>query len=676
MKSYYGLGIDAGGTYTDAVLLHFSTGAVLCSSKSPTTQPDPSEGIRNALSKMDLELLPRVRMVALATTFATNAIVEDRGAEAGLILVGYDELPPEIPRNTRILMVAGGHTGSGEEKVPLDLETVEKKLDTFLDGLDAVAVAAFFSVRNPEHEVKVAQLLHDRHHLPVVQGHQLSMRLDALKRATTAWWNARLISLISNLINAANAVLAEKGIQAPLMVVRGDGTLMSAQTALDRPVDTLLSGPAASILGAKHLSGVNDALIVDMGGTTTDMAVLEGGRVAIDPQGAQVGRWKTHVEAANVKTIGVGGDSLISVNADRALTVGPRRAVPLCVMADLDPGILETLQIVLRRVEKARWGRTNPCAFYMNAGNQDNGKKSSLPDYLSSGPVNEFLLQEGSRNRSLTWELKRLEHNGAIIRSALTPTDIRVATGRLHLGNQEAAKFGLAIFAKYTGVEEPDLIETVEEEIRKRLCLEAVIYVGKTNDEVLSKLSHRWFQRSPSHTNGIDLDVRVSLTAPVLGVGAPAAAYLPPTFRRLHADCILPKGYEVSVAVGSVVGMVDTTVTGIIRPDTTGRYILHTNAGREHFNTLKEAVERGQRVLEALARKRMQRDYVHNPFVDCTVKEKNVKTRHGEEFHLETELSLRAWGRPNVWEQADPESPFYAEEKFENTDYSSMNRER
>jgi N-methylhydantoinase A/oxoprolinase/acetone carboxylase beta subunit len=300
MKSRYGLGIDAGGTYTDAVIMDFTSQQVVVKCKAPTTQPDPSGGIRLVLEQIDSAFLQDVSMVSLATTFATNAMVEDRGAEAGLILVGYDERPPEIPSSTRVLMINGGHTVNGEQKGPLDVARLEVDLESFIRDLDAVAVTAFFSVRNPEHEKQVARIIRDRYDLPIVRGHRLSNRLDAIKRATTALWNARLIPLISELIIATENVLSENGIGAPLMVVRGDGTLMSAQTALDRPVDTLLSGPAASILGAKHLSGLTRALIVDMGGTTTDMASLSGGKVAIDPRGAKVGKWRTHVEAAKV----------------------------------------------------------------------------------------------------------------------------------------------------------------------------------------------------------------------------------------------------------------------------------------------------------------------------------------------------------------------------------------
>jgi len=651
MESVYGLGIDAGGTYTDAVLMNFETGKVVGSSKALTTQPNPSEGIRVALSKMDPDLLVRVSMVSLATTFATNAIVEDRGAEAGLILVGYNELPPEIPRKTRVLMVEGGHTVSGEERAPLNLGIVERKLDTFLDGLDAVAVAGFFSVRNPDHELRVAQLIRDRYDLPVVRGHRLSMSLDALKRATTAWWNARLIPIISNLIKATKKVLSEKGIRAPLMVVRGDGTLMSGETALERPVDTLLSGPSASILGAKHLSGLNDALVVDMGGTTTDMASLIDGKVAIDPQGARVGKWKTHVQAARVRTIGIGGDSLISVNRDRELSVGPRRVVPLCVLSEQYPSVLEMLHSVLTLINMAPFQSVIPCSFYIRTGSQKNDRKSPLPDYLDSEPVSEFLLCKNTFKGSRSWELENYERQGLIFRSSLTPTDIRVAAGRFGLGNRDAAQLGLAIFARHLGIKESGFIESVEEKIREKLCLEAVALVGDKNDEALSRLVGRWFRQPSLNAKGVDLDVQVTLTAPVVGVGAPAGECLPKTFHRLHTECILPKAYDVCVAVGSVVGMVDITFTAKVMPDDSGRYVLHMDAGRQKFSTEKDAVEQGREHLEEVARDRMAQDHVARPLLEFTADKKKAKSGSGEEIHLETELRIRATGRPNVMEQ-------------------------
>jgi len=240
MNPRFGLGIDAGGTYTDVALLDLTTGKVVVYAKSLTTRPDPSEGIRNALARINKEFLSSVSMVSLATTFATNAIVEDQGAEAGLILIGYDERPSDIPATTRVLMIDGGHTVSGDEKASLDLSYLDRHLGSFLSGLEAIAITGFFSVRNSDHEHRAAQRVREARDVSIVLGHQLSMRLDAMRRATTAWWNARLIPLVRNLIRATENVLTGMNISAPLMIVKGDGTLMSIEMSLDRPIDTIL----------------------------------------------------------------------------------------------------------------------------------------------------------------------------------------------------------------------------------------------------------------------------------------------------------------------------------------------------------------------------------------------------------------------------------------------------
>lgn len=647
MSSRYGLGIDAGGTYTDAIILDLDRGSVVHYVKALTTRPDPSEGIRSALSKIPGNLLHSVSMVSLATTFATNAIVENRGVEAGLILIGYEQKPEEIPGSTRVLMLGGGHKVSGDEKAPLDLGYLNENLHSFLRDLEAVAVTGFFSVRNPDHELKVSKFIRKQHDVSVVLGHQLSMRLDAMKRATTAWLNARLIPLIRRLMKSTETVLLERGISAPLMIVRGDGTLMSVHTASDRPIDTILSGPAASILGAKFLSNVENALIIDMGGTTTDMALLLGGRVAINPQGAQVGKWKTHVEAAKVRTIGLGGDSLISIENGRRFNVGPRRVLPLCQLAEQEPRTIELLKVILQKVSKRYHSTSNPCSFYFHhslSGVQD-GNETGIP------VISEFLLSENPDEWASLWKLKDDEKNGFIFWSGLTPTDIRVASGKLQLGREEAAKLGLAVFARYIGIEESLFQQAIEEEIQRKLCLEAISFVNETAEETLDWLEYYWFQKRSSSQPGIGLDIEMKLSVPVVGAGSPAAAYLPITFQRFHTECILPEPFSVACAVGAVVGMVNITLTGEIRPGDSGRYSLHTTAGRELFQSLQEALHRGRIVLEGLAREQMLQNHVPDPIFDFSAEEKKVVAATGEEIYLATILRLQATGRPNVWKQ-------------------------
>ena len=645
----YGLGIDAGGTYTDAVIMELGTGKVLENRKSPTTQPDPSSGIFSALETIDTDLLRQVSMVSLATTFATNAIVEDRGAEAGIILVGYDDVPPEIPKTTRVLMVKGGHTVSGEEKEPLELDAFADRLDRFIEHLDAVAVAGFFSVRNPQHEIQVAEIIRKKHHLPVVRGHRLSARLNAIKRATTAWWNARLIPLISDLIKATEKVLSDYKIDAPLMIVRGDGTLMSAQTAMDRPVDTLLSGPAASILGTKHLSGLDNALIVDMGGTTTDMASLSGGKVAIDPQGATVGKWKTHVEAAKVRTVGLGGDSLIALNPDRSLVIGPRRVIPLCVFAQQNPEVTALLEKILKIMDRIPFGRIHPCSFYILNRSSKESTEPDLSDFQDSGLISEYLQFTGTDDWFAADRLKRLERRGLLFRSSLTPTDLRVASGQFDLGVRRAAQLGLSVFAGHVNIEEAELIDAVEESISKKLCMETIAFLEEDKENAFSDLIPHWFySRNPDSGNRVGLDLRVSLTAPVIGAGAPAATCLPNAFKPLRSECVLPEAFDVSVAVGAVVGMVDRVFRAVIRPGEDGRFILHSEQSRKKFDSIKKAIDCGRKILESLANDSMRKDYVKEPLFDFNVDEKTAQSKTGEHVYLETLLNLRATGRPDV----------------------------
>jgi N-methylhydantoinase A/oxoprolinase/acetone carboxylase beta subunit len=651
MSIGYGLGIDAGGTYTDVALLDLRSGNVLAYAKSLTTRPDPSDGIHNALAKINPEILSQVTMVSLATTFATNAIVEGRGAEAGLILIGYEEKPKDIPGDTRILMIEGGHTVTGDEKAPLGLLTLQESLGSFAEGVEAIAITGFFSVRNSEHEHQVARFVTERYDLSVVLGHQLSMRLDAMKRATTAWWNARLIPLIRNLIRATGKVLSEMHISAPLMIVRGDGTLMSVETSFDRPIDTILSGPAASILGAKFLSKAENALIVDMGGTTTDMALLVEGKVAINPQGAQVGKWKTHVEAAKVRTIGLGGDSLISLDENGDVSIGPRSVIPLCLLAERFSEVVGLLKVILQRVRENTHRGLNPCSFFIQNHGRDLGYEVSTPCGPDSPIVSEFLMFEDPDQWHMVLDLKREETNGDRFRSGLTPTDIRVASGKFSFGVPEASELGVAIYAKYLGMDVAALLDAIEEEVCKKLCLEAVCFISETSADSLHWVKQQWFRKNSKPKMGIELDLQVALTAPVIGVGAPAAAYLPGAFQKLNTQCILPEPYSVACAVGAVVGVVSFALTGEIRPTASGKYSLHTPRGKEIFDTHGRALDQGRQILESLARLRMLKDFVADPFIHFTTEEKRVKTSSGQEVFLLTLLQLQATGRPNVWKQ-------------------------
>ncbi|MGB6308903.1 MAG: hydantoinase/oxoprolinase family protein, partial [Steroidobacteraceae bacterium] len=332
------LGLDTGGTFTDAVLLAGGR-RVIASAKALTTPWNLAVGISNAIRAV-LDLLPagsareNVTLVSVSTTLATNAVVENRFSPVCTLLIGFDDAMVERSGLQRpgsgglVVRVQGGHIATGEEFCALDEAAVSRAVAEHEPRVEAFAVAANFSVRNPAHELRARKLIRASTPKPVTCAHELSSKLDAPRRALTAALNARLTPQIRHLIEALSQVLAQESIDAPLMIVKGDGSLMRAQIALEYPVETILSGPAASVVGAGFLTGLDDFVVSDMGGTTTDVAVVSAGRPVISGEGALVGAWRTMVEAVDVRTTGLGGDSEVYFDRQHRLCVGPRKAMP------------------------------------------------------------------------------------------------------------------------------------------------------------------------------------------------------------------------------------------------------------------------------------------------------------------------------------------------------------
>jgi len=271
-----GLGIDAGGTYTDAVVYDFQSDAVLAKAKAPTTRWDFTVGIRQALEQIEGIEADAIGLVAVSTTLATNAIVEGQGQKVGLVL-----MPPyglfseaDIPHRP-VAVIRGRLEIDGTEQEPVDPEEVRRVARSMVEqGVGAFAVSGFAGTVNPEHELAVQALLREATGRSVTCGHQLSEMLNFRTRATTAVLNARIIPRLERFLAEAERALRERGIAAPMMVAKGDGSLMNAATARERPVETIMSGPAASVAGARYLTGREAALVVDIGGTTTDTAAL------------------------------------------------------------------------------------------------------------------------------------------------------------------------------------------------------------------------------------------------------------------------------------------------------------------------------------------------------------------------------------------------------------------
>ena len=239
---------------------------------------------------------------------------------------------------TRSSSLRAGHDLQGILSRTVDLDAARAFIENVKEKVDAFAISGYLSVRNPEHEAAVKQLVRSMTNAPVVCGHELSSALGFNERTITAVLNARLIPIIADLYPPSRTGPAKFDINAPLMIVKGDGSLMDESVARERPVETILSGPAASMIGAKALTGLQDAIIIDVGGTTTDIGILRNGRPRLDPEGAILGGWQTRVKAVDAFTAGIGGDSRIVIaNGKAHLT--PLRVIPLCIASSSYPSL-------------------------------------------------------------------------------------------------------------------------------------------------------------------------------------------------------------------------------------------------------------------------------------------------------------------------------------------------
>ncbi len=671
------LGIDTGGTYTDAVLvaLRHDSGGVLASAKALTTRHDLSIGIGEAVrTVLEQGVSPtNVDLVALSTTLATNAIVEGQGSPVCLLLIGYDReliqrygFERELVTQD-VIYVQGGHDGMGDEVEPLDEEAVREAILARRDRVEAFAVSGYFAVRNPAHELRVRALIEELTQqslgvsLPVTCGHELTTRLNAVRRATTTALNARLIPLLRDLIATVRQTLEEMGIAAPLMVVKGDGSLVRAEWAMQRPIETILSGPAASVVGAWHLARRRDVWVVDVGGTTTDIATLEDGRPRVNPEGAQVGGWRTMVEAVDVHTVGLGGDSQVRVNgkpSPRAgwLEIGPRRVVPLCLLASQYPQVVNELR---RQVAEGRTENLTgqflvaqrPATHALSESDRE------LLERLAEGPQSLMSLTSRQRYSSLlTRQTEDLNARGLVLRAGFTPTDALHVLGRFDRWDAEASRLGAEILAGQAGLSPGAFCEHVVSGVSDRVATELVTKVlsdeGTLPDWEQQPAATALLARALDGSQNLKLDCQLTLKQPVVAIGAPVEAYLPRTSQQLHTELIIPEHAGVANALGAVVGGVVQQMRVLIHPldEDDALFRVHLADGVHDFATLEESVAYAKRVvprqLEIVARQAgADQVEVKMARVDRTAP---VKGNWGSEIYLSTVLTFTAVGRPSL----------------------------
>lgn len=661
----YNIGIDTGGTYTDAVIIDNQSRKLVASAKALTTRGDLSIGVIEALDKVmqqasDEVSADAISLVSLSTTLATNALVEGQGSRIGVLLIGFDDVMLErsnlesaIP-SALVTRVAGGHSHDGSEATALDETAIRNMLTENAGKVGAYAVASHYSVRNPDHERRAQALIREMSGCPVTASCDLSEALNGPRRALTAAFNARIIALIVALVDAVRDALANHTITAPLMIVKGDGSIASAETVVERPIETILSGPAASVIGANFLSGESDFIISDIGGTTTDVAIVKNGWPDLNEAGSMIGGFRTMVKAIDMQTIGLGGDSAIDIDHRGRITLQSNRVVPLALLGSRWPSVIKDMKQSLSQ----GMGLGMATMFLVRPDGYD---RHPLPDDISEAdceflslimdqPVrwSKLVNRVSDRNR-----VTRLVDRGLLQVGGFTPSDAAHVLDRQSQWSREAAELVCLMIGRSHGkISYNDA--NLDQECR---AFAQEIYdamVAKSTDLLLERLAGHSFAATDPIISSIcqgslqlgDLNLSLTPSIPLVAVGGPAQVFYGTVGERLGITPIIPSGSEVANAIGAAIGVVKVHAVIEISSATQGGYHLHHDGDPIHVINPADAITKARELATHSALEKAAAMQTKHPKVEVNVERLDIPNMQGDTGLISATITAECLAAP------------------------------
>ena len=439
----YNIGIDIGGTNTDGVLYDPIGKRVISYAKLPTRHSSYAEATESLLGLILGGLGGRLNEVVslnISTTVSTNALLEGKGDPSNLILIGFEKYPHIVSdilgtiSPPSILKVRGGHTGWGNEREPLDVAAVEN----FVKGRqgELFTVSSIYSPRNPGHEAAVKKILLANGTGHVTCSHEFSYsRLNSVKRTVTAYLNTSLVPLAGRLIDDMGSVAKKYGLSCPVMFLRSDSTLVPSDWCKMVPIEMIYSGPAASLRGAYHMAGeenLKSFLVADIGGTSTDIGRMCGGRAVFSGEGAKIGNYRTMIPSLDIMSIALGGDSRAEIRGMDDVVIGPERSVPLCRIAEeKDISEAEVIRDIFEGPDEVK---------VIHASSAEDGSDAASSNITCCSASLRRWMAEGY---------------------SYTPTDAFNAMGLSAVGDPEISKAASRLTGKIAGIDSLDLASAV-----------------------------------------------------------------------------------------------------------------------------------------------------------------------------------------------------------------------
>ena len=651
-----GIGIDTGGTCTDAVIYDFETGEILGSGKALTTKSNLEIGIANALDSLPPELVERAESIALSTTLATNACLENKGARAKLLLIGFNEdlidhlkalfAAYGMTDMTRFIMLDAKVEGIFSKPYDPDWEDLRRKAGEYFADADSVGIVQLYPRANGgRFELTALKILREELKLPVTISYEISNEVDVLKTCAGTLINAMLIPLITEFMEAISHVCEVRGLHIPISIILSSGTVVPAEAARQIPVETILCGPAASVVGGSALAGEENGIIVDMGGTTTDMAIVRD-RIPVPASGGiRIGQWKTMVQGIYVETIGLGGDSAVNYRDD-ILSLDDRRVIPLSVLAAMYDRVVPRLAALA--VEKDHCSNYDYEFLVLIKDISDKvgytEKEQDLCAALKGGPVTMADLARRLKTFPQFLPMERLEADGVILRSGITPTDMMILKGDFTLYDNTAARLAGGYLAVNLGCplnRLPDIVYDLVVEkmyyalgrlILKRQFPAIKSFTDPAVMEPLLKAAYIQARQRLSDPEAFaknEGELLLTSRLPLIGVGAPIHIFLPRVAELLGTRAVVPAYAGVANALGAVVSRrvarAKLTVTAIYDGQVRIGFAFPDEGQRCFYKEYDEAVAKAREAITRTVRKKAALFGIPGePRIEITVRDNRI----------------------------------------------------
>ena len=548
------LGLDVGGTFTDAVIIDGHR--VVSSAKRRTTKDNLMQGIGEALDAvLDSCDTSNIEQVTLSTTVVTNTIVEEKEQVVDLYVVtgpgrNVDDIFPVSPI---YLQGYTDHRGIVVERTSTDGVCDIARMVQERSGTDLAAVSAKFGVRNPQEELSITEALKERYNT-ISNGSLLSGSLNFPRRTISAYFNSAVTPVFTVFKKNVEDALSARNIKAPLHILKADGGSLPMEHMVSRPVETAFTGPAATVLGLSALGAIGNAhtVALDIGGTTTDISLWKQGKPLMTKNGVSIREYPSAVRSFAVTSVGIGGESVVRI-VDGEITVGPERVGPSAALGGNEP----TLGDALIALGYASYGDTELATQSLQRLAdvlQANGKHGEWENTFGNYSENTF-----GDNSDNTFE------------------DYSENTFDDHNSEKQCTHNMSALDVAQLIVEKA--LETVQHGI----------------DEVVQAENKR-----PVYVVADIVNPDVFAAAQIVVVGGTAPSLGPSIGEYLNLPVTIPENAAVANAIGAALAL--STIELTVHVDTKRRLLVIPELGiRQQTCTLKRAEQVVERAKEALA---------------------------------------------------------------------------